>query len=142
MSFVKHSTQVLRANGYKITRPRKQVIQVLNEATEPLSPYQIQDTLKRQGKYLDHVTIYRVLDSLSSLNLVHKVLSVGGFIRCALAEEEGCHRFLVCRECGAIQEFADKALCQKESEVAERLGFQAEHHLTEFSGLCLRCHNG
>lgn len=142
MSFIQYSTRILRAHDYKITQPRKRVIEVLNEATEPLSPYQIQDTLKRQGKYLDHVTIYRVLDSLSSLNLVHKVLSVGGFIRCALPEEESCHRFLVCRECGAIQEFADKALCQKESEAAERLGFQTEHHLTEFSGLCLRCHPG
>ena len=141
MSFIQYSRQVLRAHGYKITQPRKQVIKVLSEAKLPLSPYQIQNILQHQGEYLDHVTIYRVLDSLSRLNLAHKVLSVGGFIKCALPEESGCHRFLVCRECGDIQEFADKALCQKESEVAERLGFHAEHHLTESSGLCPRCHS-
>jgi len=56
-----------------------------------------------------------------------------------LQEEEGCHRFLVCRGCGHLQEFRDEALCRQESQVAQKLGFQAEHHVTESSGLCKDC---
>ena len=94
----------------------------------------------REGKYLNHVTIYRILDLLCSLNLAHKMLSGGGFVKCSLDAVEGCHRFMVCQDCGAIQEFADEGLCQKENEFARNLGFHTEHHLSEFSGLCSRCH--
>jgi Fe2+ or Zn2+ uptake regulation protein len=56
-----------------------------------------------------------------------------------LGEEEGCHRFMVCRECGALQEFADKALCEEESDIAQELGFHTEQHFSEVSGVCAEC---
>ena len=134
-----HSLDVLRSNGYKITRPRKKILDILNQVDKPLSPYGMQKILQDEGSYLDHVTIYRILDLLSTLNLVHRVLSVGGFKKCTLHDEEGCHRYMICRICGDMQEFADKTLCDMENEVARKYGFQAEHHLTEFSGLCSGC---
>ena len=134
-----YSIEVLRDKGYKITRPRKRVLEVLEHIKKPLSPYEIQKLLLEEGKYLDHVTIYRILELFCALNLVHKVLSLGGFVKCTLGDEEGCHRYMICHGCGALQEFADKALCVRENEVAEKFGFQPEYHLTEFSGLCSNC---
>jgi len=137
---VQDSIRILQAQGYKATKPRRLVLEVLEEAEKPLSPYEIQDVLRQQGKYLNHVTIYRVLDLLCRLNLAHKVLSSGGFVRCNLDAAEGCHRFMVCQDCGAIQEFADEGLCQEEDELAQNLGFHTEYHLSEFSGLCAQCY--
>jgi Fe2+ or Zn2+ uptake regulation protein len=133
------SIRTLQAQGYKATNPRKLVLEVLEETEKPLSPYDIQRILRARGKYLNHVTIYRILGLLCSLNLAHKMLSSGGFVKCSLDAVEGCHRFMVCQDCGAIQEFADKGLCQKENEFARNLGFHTEHHLSEFSGLCSDC---
>jgi Fur family zinc uptake transcriptional regulator len=133
------SIEVLRDKGYKITRPRRRVLEVLEHIEKPLSPYEIQKLLLEEGKYLDHVTIYRILELFCALNLVHKVLSLGGFVKCTLGDEEGCHRYMICHGCGALQEFADRALCVRENEVAEKFGFQPEYHLTEFSGLCSNC---
>jgi len=116
------------------------VLGVLEETEKPVSPYDIQEILRQQGKYLNHVTIYRVLDLLCRLNLAHKMLSSGGFVKCSLDATEGCHRFMVCQQCGAIQEFADEGLCQGENEFARNLGFHTEHHLSEFSGLCSQCY--
>ncbi len=131
--------EVLRNQGYKITRPRKQVLEALEHTETPLSPYEIQKLLHEEGKHLDHVTIYRILDLFCALNLVHRVWSLGGFVKCTLGDEEGCHRYMICRNCGALQEFADKALCERENKVAKRLGFHAEYHASEFSGLCSHC---
>ena len=142
MSFVGDSLRVLRARGYRITQPRQRVLEVLETADKPLSPYEIQKMVKQQDRHLDAVTVYRVLELLCALNLAHKVVSRGGFVRCVLGEEEGCHHYLVCRRCGVLREFADRALCLQENATAERLGFQAEHHLTEFSGLCVNCRQG
>jgi len=136
---VQSSIHTLQSWGYKVTRPRRQVLEVLSRAQRPLSPYDIQRRLKKQGKGLNHVTIYRILDLFCSLNLAHRLLSTGGFVKCTLGDKEGCHRFMVCQRCGAIQEFADKGLCQEENEFARNLGFHTEHHLSEFSGLCSRC---
>lgn len=137
--FVNHSLKVIRASGNRVTDPRQLVLETLARSGGPVSPYDIQKLLQEQGKRLDHVTIYRTLELLERLNLVHKVLSVGGYVRCTLEDEGACHGYLVCRGCGGIQEFADKSLCHKEDELAEKHGFLAERHLTEFSGLCAGC---
>lgn len=136
---VQGAIQALKSKGYKVTQPRRQVLSALSQAQRPVSPYEIQEMLKQEGEHLNHVTIYRILDLLCTLNLAHKVLLLGGFVRCSLGEEEGCHRFMICRECGALKEFADRALCQEESEVTRELGFRTEHHFSEVSGICAKC---
>jgi len=139
---VEESIRTLQARGHKATKPRKLVLEILEETEKPLSPYDVQELLRQRGKHLNHVTIYRVLDLLCSLNLAHKMLSDGGFVKCNLDNAEGCHRFMVCQQCGTIQEFADKELCREENNLARDLGFHTEHHLSEFSGLCSRCYEG
>ena len=116
------------------------VLEALEKVEKPLSPYNIQKLLRKQGKYLNHVTIYRVLDLFCRLNLAHRVLSSGGFVRCSLGTMEGCHRFMVCHHCGALQEFTDEGLCRDESEFARSLGFHTEYHLCESSGVCADCY--
>jgi Fur family zinc uptake transcriptional regulator len=139
MSEFQRAIQVLRAGGYKVTQPRKQVLRVLDGAQEPVSPYEIQKILEGNGEHLNHVTIYRILALFCDLNLAHKVLLLNGFVKCSLGKEEGCHRFMVCRQCGALKEFADKALCEEENEIAQDLGFRSEQHFSEFSGICSNC---
>jgi Fur family zinc uptake transcriptional regulator len=139
MSEFQRAIQVLRANGYKVTQPRKQVLRVLDGAQEPVSPYEIQKILEGNGEHLNHVTIYRILDLFCDLNLAHKVLLLNGFVKCTLGKKEGCHRFMVCRQCGTLKEFADKALCEEENEIAQDLGFHSEQHFSEFSGICSNC---
>jgi len=139
MSQIQGAIQILRAKGYKVTQPRKRVLEALAQAQQPVSPYDIQKILWRRGSHLNHVTIYRTLDLFCLLNLAHRVSLLGGFVKCTLGEAEGCHRFMVCRQCGALQEFADETLCREENEVARHLGFRTEHHFSEFSGLCSNC---
>jgi Fe2+ or Zn2+ uptake regulation protein len=139
VSEFQRAIQVLRASGYKVTQPRKQVLRVLDGAQEPVSPYEIQKILEGNGKHLNHVTIYRILDLFCDLNLAHKVLLLNGFVKCTIGKKEGCHRFMICRECGALREFADKVLCEEENEIAQDLGFHTEQHFSELSGICSDC---
>ncbi|MCD6568294.1 MAG: transcriptional repressor [Dehalococcoidia bacterium] len=132
--------QTLQARGYRVTRPRRMVLQSLEEAARPVSPHEIQSALSSKGGYLDRVTIYRVLDLFCRLNLAHRLPSSGGFVKCSLGEKGGCHRFVVCRQCGAFQEFADEALCREESKLATGLDFHAERHFSETSGICSSCY--
>ena len=137
---VQDSIQILQAQGYKVTKPRRQVLEALEGAKGPVSPYEIQRLLRQEGKYLNHVTIYRILDLFCRLNLAHKLPSSGGFVKCSLGSKEWCHRFMVCRYCGVLQEFADEGLCREENKSAQNLGFHTEYHLSESSGLCSDCY--
>jgi Fe2+ or Zn2+ uptake regulation protein len=139
MPQIHDALRVLRNKGYRITEPRKRVLKALAEAQRPVSPYDIQKMLETNGEHLNRVTIYRILDLFRNLNLAHKVLLLNGFVKCSLGGKDGCHRFLVCRECGALKEFADEALCDEEREIARDVGFLTEQHLAESVGLCLNC---
>jgi Fur family zinc uptake transcriptional regulator len=139
MSQIHGALQVLHSRGYRVTEPRKRVLKVLADSQRPVSPYDIQKILEGNGEHLNHVTIYRILDLFCLLNLAHRVSSLGGFVMCTLGEKAGCHRFVMCRQCGAFQEFADEALCDEEKEIARDLGFYTEQHLAESVGLCYDC---
>jgi Fe2+ or Zn2+ uptake regulation protein len=65
------------------------VLEILDQVQKPLSPYDIQRLLGEQGKYLNHVTIYRILNLFCHLNLTHRVLSSGGFVKCVLGKKGG-----------------------------------------------------
>ena len=139
MSQINYALKVLRDRGYKVTEQRKRVLKVLADVNKPVSPYEIQSILQQRGEYLNHVTIYRILDLFCGLNLAHRLLLGGGFVKCTLGKGEGCHRFLVCRECGALKEYADKELCKEENHIATDLGFRTEQHFSEFTGICTKC---
>lgn len=138
MDYTAYAEAALRHGDFRITAPRLQVISALAEARAPLSPYEIQSKLARRGIQLNHVTIYRVLDLLCILNLAHHI-STGGYVKCTLEDQKGCHGHMICSACGTVAEFSDSALCTVEEAIADRLGFQAEHRVTELSGLCAAC---
>lgn len=139
MSQIRYALRVLKKNGYKVTEQRKRVLKVLSEIEKPVSPYEMQAILQQNDEYLNHVTIYRILDLFCELNLAHKVLLGRGFVKCTLTDAEGCHRFVVCRSCGTLKEYADKELCEEETLAASDLGFRTEQHFSEFYGLCTKC---
>jgi Fe2+ or Zn2+ uptake regulation protein len=139
MSQIQGALKVLKKSGYKVTEQRKRVLRVLSEVEKPVSPYEIQTILQQRDEYLNHVTIYRILDLFCDLNLAHRVLLKGGFVKCTLGDGEGCHRFIICRGCGALKEYADKELCKEEILIASDLGFRTGQHYSEFYGFCAKC---
>ena len=52
------------------------IVELLNKNDKALSPYDMRDQLKKQRINPDVVTIYRVLETLEKLMLVHKVLAL------------------------------------------------------------------
>ncbi|MCL6473320.1 MAG: transcriptional repressor [Firmicutes bacterium] len=130
---------MLKSRGFRLTEPRKKVIRILSKAKGPLSPYEIQRLLRKENVALNHVTIYRALELLCSLNLAHRVITASGFMRCTLEDRHGCHRYMICRSCGSVAEFSDGSLCERENEIASQMGFYAEQHIAESMGLCSKC---
>ena len=95
--------QALRQAGYRLTRPRLAVLQVLRENQEGLDPQEVHRLGKAICPSLGLVTVYRTLDLLAELGLVRRVHS-----------EQHCHSFasagrdrhyLLCQGCHRVIEF-------------------------------------
>ena len=137
----------LKTRGFRITRPRKRVLEVLEHTTGPLSPHEVHERLDAEGEHIDPVSVYRTLTCLAENGLVHRILTTGKFRRCDLepedrceqVQDDHCHHNLLCRACGAIEELHCPGLDAVVAEVARISGFQIESHDLEFRGLCRNC---
>ena len=147
MNYPDMALDILKQRGYRQTKPRLLVLQTLDQADVPLSPYEIADRIKEQGEKGDVVSVYRILQALEENDLVHRVLTTGKYRKCHLAPEHECHRHqtqhchhnLVCRSCGRIEEVHCPGMDLIEQLLAAQSAFQIESHALEFTGLCAGC---
>lgn len=102
----------IKNSGLRLTKPRLAVIKLLNREEKPLSASKIYEKLleeynskKSTSSKPDKVSVYRTVDRLYSLELVHKVLPTGDYIACTHAKcTEGFHVILQCINCGSVSE--------------------------------------
>jgi Fur family transcriptional regulator, ferric uptake regulator len=131
---------VLREAGFRITQPRRAVLQVLHEHEAGLSPEEIHERGKAIYAPLGLVTVYRTLEILDELELVRRVHGGEHCHRYARAVPE--QHYLVCEVCHRVREFPCRGLDVLIESVEEETGFQVTEHLLELRGRCPDCGAG
>lgn len=129
--------QALHDAGYRLTQPRRAVLQVLEESAVQLSPYEIHRRGQSTYPHLGLVTVYRTLDLLDDLGLVRRVHSEGSCHNYARAGED--KHYLVCRGCHRVVQFPCGGLDELIEEVERRSAYTIDGHLLELTGLCPEC---
>ena len=132
----------LREREQRYTRGRRALVDVLEEATRPLT---IQEILGRD-KALAQSSAYRNLVLLEQTGVVHRVVSTDEFARYELAEHltEHHHHHLICSQCGQVADFTvapevEDALARALGAAAEEAGFVTHDHRLDLIGQCRRC---
>jgi Fur family transcriptional regulator, ferric uptake regulator len=129
----------LRRAGLRITAPRRAVCGVLADATEDhLTPKEILERLRERGLgSVDPSTVYRTLDTLSQVGLVHHVhLGHGaGVVHLSGGVE---HQHLVCEVCGRVEDIPIDELRPMLAHLESRYGFVADGLHFALSGRCAR----
>jgi len=141
-NYTQFALKTLKDAGFKLTTQREMIVKLLAKTDKALSPYDMRDTLKKQKINADVVTIYRVLETLENLALVHKVLAVNGYIRCntdEIGKKNFCHHYLLCKNCHKIDEVEGEDLTKLEQKIEKDKKFKIESHYLEFTGLCKDC---
>ena len=143
--FLETSLQVLRSAGCRITRSRIAVIECIARSDQPLSAPAIYEQLSRHGDdavSLDKASVYRILDTLSQLHLVHRVTPEGTYLACNHRSCKHSHHVLSrCTQCNDVREV------DVPSEVVAPLLFHMKHtlqfvpdsHLLHMDGICSEC---
>lgn len=142
--FENHCLEVLKGSGARITQARRAVIRVLAEAQVPLSPKEILQRIDSSNSLenIDPVSVYRVLDRLIELNLIHLVNPGGQYVAC---EHIHCHAPLHvltnCVTCGQTSEVdvpkdASQAFLQFLN--TQSMFSPLQHHF-QIDGYCKKC---
>jgi Fe2+ or Zn2+ uptake regulation protein len=133
---------VLATDGQRYTRARRRLVEVLSEATFPLT---LPEIIARDGA-LAQSSAYRNLVVLERAGVVQKVVATGEWYRFELAEglTDRHHHHLICAECGAVQDVEvpdglERRLDDELSEVASAAGFRLDHHRLDLVGRCTSC---
>jgi Fur family ferric uptake transcriptional regulator len=128
----------LSRSGYRVTRPRRAVVQALLEDEGHQSPAEVCIRARAHYPGIGLVTVYRTLELLAELGLVRRIHAGNGCHDYAIASH-GHRHHLICRCCGAAIEFDGCDLSPLFDKIGESTGYRVDEHLLELVGLCPAC---
>lgn len=127
----------------RLTPIREAVLALIWQSHRPLGAYAIADKLPPvNGKKVQAPSIYRAIDFLLELGLIHRLPSQNSYLGCPFPDNEHSDVFMVCRGCGSAAEVSADALNQIIADTSQRSGFLLESQCVELTGLCLACRDG
>ncbi len=128
----------LRQRGFRLTAPRRAVLDALLAAQRHLSAAQLHSLGQEACPTLSLASVYRTLTLLESLGHIQHVHSQDGCQNYAVAPGRHSHQ-LVCVSCGMTWAFTDCDLSALVAEIEARTGFRVQGHILELRGLCPNC---
>ena len=124
----------------KLSKNQQVVLDALGTAGQPLSAYQILDLDSVRAKGLKApLTIYRALDKLIELGLVHRIESLNAFIPCDHGPHAEPAAFMICNDCKRTIEVGTRTLQRTVAKQATEQGFEVDQMRIEISGRCEQC---
>ena len=122
-----------------LTKNQILVLNTLTSAPKPLTAYSLLDRLKEHG-FKAPPQIYRALEKLLALGLIHKLESINSFVACQ--HSDCAHQiagFAICDECDQVSEIIDDDLESQIRSVAKTAGLVPKKSTMEIHGLCSSC---
>lgn len=128
--------EILREHGLKATPARVETLRYLSSLNAPISAEDLFERLRHNG--LDLSTLYRTLNSLTSVGLVKKEVGARKENLFSLEREEERH-LLVCLRCGKKIPLEGCPYHEVNESIEEKTGFKVLDHNTEIYGICPDC---
>jgi Fur family transcriptional regulator, zinc uptake regulator len=125
---------------HKLTRNQALVLSALEKAGQPQSAYTILDQLRDEGLRAP-LQIYRALEKLLEMGLVHRLESINSFVACSHphSHAHGSAAFAICERCGRVDEFSDQTVQARLAHWSSENGFRPRRTTVEIRGECAAC---
>jgi Fur family ferric uptake transcriptional regulator len=145
MSWVDKVLKELSARGYRVTEPRRAILERIAQYHQPFSAEQLFKDVGGEGGPIGRATVYRTVELLHSdhwLARVHWSAAKEGSIadeHAYVPIEQGHQHHLICKNCGSVVAFEGCDIDGILGGLARRLNFRVDDHWLEVSGLCQVC---
>lgn len=129
----------MRQRGYRITRPRLKVMEIIATSKTALTPQEIYHKSLEAEQPPGIASVYRTLEMLDELGLIQQIHHPGGChgIWPAL---EGHKHLLLCTNCNHMQVIeGNEEISDYINMVEEQTRYQVKDHWLQLFGLCTGC---
>lgn len=138
--WAQHARRVLAQANHQTGAARQALLELLDSQTCALSAIEIEDALRATDRPVGRASIYRILDELERLNLIHKVEVGQAMARYEpLRGDSEHHHHLVCDNCGTVIPFTDTRLERAIQELSRRVPMRVAEHEIVLRGECEDC---
>ncbi|MCB2082284.1 MAG: transcriptional repressor [Rickettsiales bacterium] len=132
---------ICQEQGLRFTALRRRVLAMVWENHGPAKAYDILDKLQAENHSARPPTVYRALDFLQEHGLVHKLNRLNAYVGCSHPLQHTECYFLICSQCGTIEECCNDALKQAILSITTQHQFTPAHTTLEIEGICRECTN-
>jgi Fur family zinc uptake transcriptional regulator len=149
MSSHEHNKCILKAKrrfddrvsekGRSIGINEKPILNLLLSNHRIFSAYDIADTISTIGKRVQPTQIYRSLEKLMDIGVVHRLFTRNGFIACYEDGDCTSGQFLICTECDSVEEIESQLIDNEIENSAQENNFSIINKSVEVLGHCNVC---
>ncbi len=134
-----------RDAGKKLTEIRRLVLSLMLQARRdgegPSKAYDLMTKLGDTGA-AKPPTVYRALDFLLELKLIHKIQTLNAYVPCGHWDHDHQPVFLICKECGRVEEIHAPMTANALKQEAAPAYFTPVATTLEIIGQCRDCPPG
>ena len=134
------ATRAFEAHGSKLTPLRQRVFREIASSHRAIGAYDVLERLAVKGTRLAPISVYRALDALLEVGVVHRLESRNAFFACHATHGVRQRQLvLACERCGLVAEAQGDRVFAALEKAAEALSFMTLGALVEVTGLCVNC---
>jgi Fur family transcriptional regulator, ferric uptake regulator len=130
--------QCLANHGYRLTAPRRAVVEIIAGSQHVLTPYDVFTKARKRYPSLGLVTVYRTVEKLEELDLIQRVHQPSG-CQAFITAFTGHEHLLICEGCGRVEFFEGDDIDPLMEKVGEKSGFKVHGHWLQLFGMCSEC---
>lgn len=139
-AWTEHALAKLNEANYRRGSARIAVVEALADYDCAVTALQLESEMQRRGARVGRASIYRALAELEKLHLVQRLEAERGTASYERVDPSGHHHHhAICRRCGRVEPFEDRALERAIGAVSKQVPFEVAEHEVVLRGLCDRC---
>jgi Fur family ferric uptake transcriptional regulator len=133
--------KTLGERGIRLTRQRRVILQVMDDAEQHLDVDQIFARAKEIDDGVHIVTVYRTIELLKKERLIDELdlLHLRGDRHYYETHGPRDHIHVACLRCGKVREFESRLYEQLKSQIEKDFGMKVTISRTEVCGYCAEC---
>jgi Fur family transcriptional regulator, ferric uptake regulator len=133
--------QALGKRRIRLTRQRRVILQVMDDAEQHLDVDQILERAQKIDPGVHLVTVYRTIDLLKKHGLIDELdlLHLRGDRHYYETHGPRDHIHVACLRCGKVREFESRLYEQLKQQIAHDFNMQVTVSRTEVGGYCAEC---
>ncbi len=133
----------LQEKGYKRTKNREAILEIVYSVEKPISANDILEKLAQKGLTPNKTTVYRKLDMLKAEGLVHEVM-INSTTTFYERSDMNHHHHIICLNCKKVIDFhpsadVEQTVMDLQESIAKKEKCNIVRHSLEFFGYCQKC---